>query len=319
MKFTTGVPGVLLYPPSLGNPDSQGRRPGKWQASMKTEDFVRVAQKADELGYDYLAFAEHIVMPYEMLEVMGPRWNEAMTMMSFFAGATKRIRVVSSVLVLPYRHPVLLAKSLATLDLLSGGRVTVNIGAGHLQREFEILGIPYHERGAMTNEYIMAMKELWTNEKPSFQGKYVQFDKIIFDPKPTQKPHVPIWVGGNSRAALRRAANLGDGWNPWLITHEQLPECLEYIREQPGYQKRTQPFDVYQHLTISKVEDYSHRELGPHEYLQSKDQIIDQIGMLQDIGVTVTGMAQLGPAASLEQYLEQMEWYAREVMPVFKR
>ena len=160
MKFATGVPGIILWPPALGDADAQGRRPGDWQANMRPEDFLRVAQKTEELGYDYLGCPEHIIMPCDHLEVMGPRWNEAFTQMAFFAGATKRIRVISTILVLPYRHPVLLARALATLDFLCGGRVTLNIGAGWLQKESEILNVPYHERGAMTDEHILAMKEL---------------------------------------------------------------------------------------------------------------------------------------------------------------
>ena len=112
---------------------------------------------------------------------------------------------------------------------------------------------------------------------------------------------------------------LGDGWVPWLITHEQLPECLAYIREQPGFQKRTQPFDVYQGLTILNVEDYTHRVLGPHKAFTSRDQIIEEIGLLAEMGVTVTSGAALGPASSLEEYLEQIEWFTREIMPLFKK
>ncbi len=307
MKFAVGVPGLILYPAVLG----------KWEATARPEDILRIAQKADELGYDYLSVTDHIIMPQEMVQVMGPRYPEAFAFMAFLAGATKRIRVLTNIMVLPYRNPLILAKAVATLDFLCGGRVTLGVAAGHLQREFEILKVPFQERGALTDEYLLAMKELWTSDQPRFQGKHVQFDGIVFEPKPLQKPHPPLWIGGNSRAAMRRAANLGDGWTPWLITRQQLPQCLAYIREQPSFQQRTGPFDVYMNLTTFSIEDYSHRETGQHRYLADRDETIEEIGRLQEAGATVTTPS-IPPTSSVDEFLDRMEWFAQEIMPLFQ-
>ncbi len=138
-----------------------------------------------------------------------------MAAIAFVAGKTSRLRLVTSVTVVPHRPAVLLAKMLATIDVVSKGRLTWGIGAGWMKEEFEVLGLPpFGERGAVTDEYVLACRELWTREEPQFDGKYVKFSNIVFAPKPVQKPHPPIWVGGESGPALRRTARFGDGWYP---------------------------------------------------------------------------------------------------------
>ena len=130
------------------------------------------------------------------------------------AGATSRVRLGTTVLIVPYRHAVVTAKMVSSLDALSGGRVVLGIGAGWVAAESAMLGVPFAERGPMTDEYLRAMRELWTAEAPSFSGKYTQFSGLTFEPKPVQKPHPPIWVGGHSRAALRRTVEIGAAWHP---------------------------------------------------------------------------------------------------------
>jgi len=130
------------------------------------------------------------------------------------AGATTRVRLGTTVLIIPYRNPVVTAKMISSLDALSGGRVDFGIGAGWVAAESAVLGVPFAERGAMTDEYLRAMLELWTSPSPSFDGKYTQFSGLVFEPRPVQKPHPPIWVGGHSRAALRRTARIGAAWHP---------------------------------------------------------------------------------------------------------
>ncbi len=130
------------------------------------------------------------------------------------AGATSRVRLGTTVLIVPYRQAVVTAKMVSTLDALSGGRVLLGVGAGWVAAESAMLGVPFAERGPMTDEYLRAMQELWTSPSPSFAGKYVRFDDLHFEPRPIQKPHPPIWVGGHGRASLRRAAEFGAAWHP---------------------------------------------------------------------------------------------------------
>src|SRR3546814_17399764 len=130
--------------------------------------------------------------------------------------------------------------SVSTLDLLSGGRLRLSIGVGHAEHEFEVLGVPYAQRGQVADEHLAAMIELWTNDRPSFHGKHVRFDDIAFEPKPVQQPHPPIIVGGNSTAAMRRAAR-HDGWFPWLITFDALTGRIDSVRPPPETEGRTRP------------------------------------------------------------------------------
>ena len=309
MKFSTRLPGTSLYPPITQD----------WERVMRAEDFQLVARTADELGFDSIAVPEHIVLPTEMVELMGSFWTHAMTVMAFIAGATTRIVVDSCVIVLPYHDPVVLAKAVSTLDLLSGGRVRLSIGVGHAEREFEALGVPFHERGPLTDEYLAAMVELWTSKEPAFHGRFLSFDGVAFDPKPVQEPHPPIWVGGNSRAAMRRAAR-HDGWFPWLITADELPPCLDYIRSLPEFAGRARPFDVCLPVTTLAVDEH-HRPLndagGRVDAPVGRQAAIDAIGHLHDIGVTWTSVP-MAPARSLAEYLEGLHRVAEEVLPAFR-
>ena len=191
------------------------------------DSLVRIANKGEELGYDAVLMGDHILVPKKIDSIYpytptgefpGEGAGDAMemiTLLAYVAGQTKKIRLVTSVLIVPYRPVLLAAKALATLDVLSGGRLVVGIGVGWMEEEFNALDIPpFRERGAVTDEYIGAFKELWTSDAPHFQGNYVSFNDIHFLPKPVQKPHPPIWVGGESRPALRRTAELANGWYP---------------------------------------------------------------------------------------------------------
>jgi probable F420-dependent oxidoreductase len=307
MKFGMGLPVLMLYPAVMS----------RWEPEAPAGAATRVAQKADELGFDLVTIPEHIIIPDEMAEVMGRRYTEAWTAAAFLAGATQRVRVLTFVLVVPYRHPIMLAKQVATLDFLSGGRTILGAAVGHMQREFELLGADFKERGPVTDEYLAAMKELWTSDAPEFHGKYVQFERVAFEPKPVQKPHPPIWVGGNSRPAMRRVARHGDGWIPYLVRKKQLPECMEYIRSQPEFQANPRELDIVVPLATFNIEDYSHKELGKTEVPRGKDQTVDEIGRWRDAGATGV-LANMLKTPNVEALLEQMEWFASEVMPAFK-
>ncbi len=192
-----------------------------------TEPMVRLVVEAEAMGFDYATFSDHVVIPTDISAKYpysstgefpaGARAerHEQLIQMAFVAGKTHRLRLVSSVMVVPHRPAVLTAKMLSSIDVLSGGRLVVGIGAGWLKEEFEAIDAPdFSQRGTVTDEYLQAFKELWTNPRPHFSGQHVRFDNILLDPKPVQKPHPPIWVGGESGPALRRTAKMGDAWYP---------------------------------------------------------------------------------------------------------
>ncbi len=324
MKFSTGLPGVMRYPP---HEFSGGR--DSWQEHLTTGDFQKVARSAEDFGYDAITAPEHIVMPPDLVPAMGAYWTDALTVMTFVAGATKRIRVNSSVIVLPYHEPIAYAKAISTLDVLSGGRVTVSFGVGMARGEFAALRVPFEKRGRITDEYIEVLKVLWTADKPEFHGEFVDFADIYFEPKPVQKPHPPIWIGGSSMAALLRAARVGRGWyptgsqggkGPWLNSVSDLPTFLDAARTVPGFAAREADFEIA--MPVSNV------RFGPnHEALpggggrpRSTQEIIDCVGELQDAGVKWTTIPDPDPAPvrALADYLERLEWAAQEVMPAFR-
>ncbi len=196
-------------------------------ALASPETIARIAVEGEAMGFGHATFSDHIVIPKD-IEARYPYsetgefpaqgrgdWYEQLATMAFVAAKTSRLRLVTSVMVVPHRPAVLAAKMLATIDLLSQGRLTVGCGAGWLAEEFAALGVPdFAERGAVTDEYLAAFRALWTMETPRFEGRYVRFADIVFAPKPKQRPHPPLWTGGESGPALRRAATLGDGWYP---------------------------------------------------------------------------------------------------------
>src|SRR5262249_39064088 len=153
-----------------------------WTEKMSPADYQLVARTADDLGFDAIVIPEHIVLPTSLEAAMGSHWPHAWTVMAFVAGATTRIRVNSSVIVLPYHDPIVLAKAVATLDVPSGGRVMLAIGVGRAEGEFEALGVPYHERGRMTDEYLEVMRLLWSDAEARFEGRYVSFKDVVFEP-----------------------------------------------------------------------------------------------------------------------------------------
>jgi len=189
------------------------------------EALETLVTRGEALGFSSVVIADHVVFPVAITSrypytVSGafPGQGDALEqlpLMAFVAAKSRTLRLISSVMILPYRNPVVTAKMLATIDVLSRGRVTVGVGVGWLREEFEALGAPpFERRGAVSDEYLRIFKTLWTQDPASYRGEFYRFGSIRCLPHPVQKPHPPIWVGGHSKAALRRVARLGDGWHP---------------------------------------------------------------------------------------------------------
>jgi len=203
----------------------------------------RIATEGEAMGFDYLTMTDHVVLPDtrvpgypysesgEFYEESPIERHEQIVGMAWIAAKTSRIRLVAAVLVVPHRPAVLAAKMLATLDVLSGGRLVVGIGAGWLKSEFDaVVTTPFPERGKVTDEYIDAFRLLWTEHSPRFSGRYTRIDGVVLEPKPVQKPHPPIWVGGEGPAALRRAARIGNAWYPIGSNNQHLLDTLPRLK-----------------------------------------------------------------------------------------
>jgi probable F420-dependent oxidoreductase len=193
---------------------------------------VGLASRAEEVGFDSVWVHDHVFNVGHVFDRIGNKpYYEPLTLLSFVAARTSRVRLGTSVLVLPYHNPVRLAKTAATLDVLSGGRLVLGVGVGSIENETLAMGSPFAERGALSDEAIAVMRTLWTEEDPSFDGTYSRFSGMKFSPKPLQRS-IPLVIGGVSRAAIRRAARLGDGWQPLGLSPEALAEGIARLREE---------------------------------------------------------------------------------------
>src|SRR6266508_4278874 len=192
---------------------------------------VGLASRAEELGFDSVWVHDHVFNVGHVFDRIGGKpYYEPLTLLSFVAARTTRVRLGTSVLVLPYHNPIRLAKTAATLDVLSGGRVILGVGVGAIEQEMHAMGTSFAERGAFSDEAIAVMRTLWGEEDPRYDGKYSRFADMKFSPKPLQKPAIPIVIGGVRRAAIRRAARLGDGWQPLGLSPEALGQGIALLR-----------------------------------------------------------------------------------------
>jgi probable F420-dependent oxidoreductase len=213
-------------------------------AGANPKDLTQLVTEAEALGFDYATISDHLVVPtsieakypYSATGEFPARTvdrTEQLTGIAFLAAKTSTLRFVTSVMVVPHRPAVLTAKMLTTIDVMSGGRLTIGVGTGWMKDEFEAIGLPdFAARGRVTDEYLEAFKNLWTEPEPSYKGSHVSFSGITFEPKPVQKPHPPLWVGGMSRPAMRRAARLGDAW--YIILTDQANPLDSMERLQAG-------------------------------------------------------------------------------------
>jgi probable F420-dependent oxidoreductase len=193
---------------------------------------VGLAEGAEALGFDSVWVHDHVFNVAHVFDRIGDRpYYEPLTLLSFVAARTTRVRLGTSVLVLPYHNPVRLAKTAATLDVLSDGRLILGVGVGAVENEMEAMGTPFKQRGAFTDEAIAAMRTLWAEDDPRFLGTYSRFSGMKFSPKPKQTP-IPLVIGGVSGAAIRRAARLGDGWQPLGLSPEALRQGMATLREE---------------------------------------------------------------------------------------
>jgi probable F420-dependent oxidoreductase len=209
---------------------------------LATPALIRsTAVRAEQLGYESVWVSDHVVVPNANVVNFGETVFDPLVTLAVIAGATSRVRLGTTVLIVPYRNAVVTAKMIASLDALSGGRVVFGVGAGWVAAESAALGVPFAERGAMTDEYLDAMVELWTSPKPAFTGTYTQFSDLLFEPKPMQKPHPPIWVGGHSPAALRRAVRVGETWHPINRPPDELRKGRAELARLSGLSGRPSP------------------------------------------------------------------------------
>ena len=275
-------------------------------AGAEPDALANIAKQGDRFGFYCMVMPDHILQPNQVdstypYSLTGDilaagqsgdgEWSEQITTLAYLAGVTERIRLVTSVMIIPYRNPILTAKMLSTLDMLSKGRLILGAGVGWMEEEFELLDAPpFAERGAVTNEYLRAFIELWTKDNPKFEGKYVNFSDITFLPKPVQKPYPPIWIGGQSKPAIRRAAQIGDCWHPVgaipaaPLEPEELAENLVLLRD---YAEKAGRDPSKIQVSVKAPLYDSGDSSGPRRrFSGSPDEVRQDVQTYADVGVT---------------------------------
>ena len=215
-----------------------------WERGAGAAELVQVAQACEAAGFDYVAVCDHVAIPDDKAEAMSTEWWDTIATLGYLAAVTERVRLLSHVFVLPYRHPLLVAKAWATLDALSGGRAVLGVGTGHVEGEFAALDVPFEARGRLLDEAIAAVRAALDHERTEHHGATWSYGGVAARPRPVQA-RLPIWVGGSSRPAMRRAARLGDGWLPQGPPKEGMAAGIEWVRsERAAAGRGDDPFTV---------------------------------------------------------------------------
>lgn len=302
------------------------------------EGYIAVAEAAERLGFGFISVNDHIVVPRDIASrypysesgewaarTLGDCLDQLATL-AFLAARTERLRLLTSVMVVPQRHPVLTAKMLTTIDVLSRGRLIVGCGVGWLKEEFEAVGAaPFAERGRATDEYLEAMKALWTQEAPKFAGKHVSFDDLIFAPKPITKPHPPIWIGGETSIALERTVRLGDGWYPASNNPQHRLDTPARLGASIGELRRTAEAAGRDAGTI----DIAYLVLWPVDWTAQKTADGTRrlfTGPSADMAADAAALAAVGvrrvaltfQSATVAETLARMQRFAGEVVPLVR-
>ena len=281
-----------------------------------TQAIVDTACKAEDLGFDALFVNDHVIVDDSARSEPWRNVYDPLMVLSYVAAMTSSIRLGTSVLIMPYRNPIVTAKMIATLDQMSGGRAIAGVGAGWSEAEYGALSVPYHERGARTNEYLRLWKECWKPGATTFHGRFHSFDTMHVNPKPLQQPHPPIWIGGSSQASLRRAARFAEVWQP---TPTALPDLISnqaYLKDISAEMEKEAPrtrmsFRVnFSDITGSSSSD-GNRPTGQG----TADQIASDLNRYrQEAGLEEFQMNFNG-CGSLQQLLDSMDVLVQDVIP----
>jgi len=286
---------IVTYHPDHG---------AEWEEHAGPSELARIATTADRLGYHHLTCSEHVAIPAAAAPVRGTRYYDPLATFGFLAAQTARIRFATHVLVLPYHHPLAIAKRYGTLDRLAGGRLILGVGVGTLGEEFALLGAAFDGRGASYEDALRALRAAFGRRAPAYAGTHHRFDGFVVDPCGVQE-RIPIWLGGRSPRSLRRALVFGDGWDPFRLTLAELTQLLPRARGWRQWRERTAPLELV--LTPDGLLDPT----VPAE----RARLADLLDRYRALGATVMNLR--FRHQSLEHYLEQLAVFAAEVAPRF--
>jgi probable F420-dependent oxidoreductase len=288
----------------------------EWEADAGADELRQIVQRADDTGFFYVAVCDHLAVTKPLDAHMQTTWYDTVATLGWIAALTERVRVMSHVYVMSYRHPLHTAKSFMTLDELSDGRAILGVGAGHLEGEFELLGFDFDERGARTDAAIDAIREALTNEYPDVE---TPFWGHLHDggmaPRPRQA-QLPIWVGGSSKPALRRAAERGDGWLPQGTPRADMPGQIAYLLEHRKRTRGDEPIDLGTITEILYVGEPGW-DVGEQTLSGAPDLIAERLNEFGTMGVSHLQVRFRN--RSLDELLDQMDAFHRDVAPHLRR
>ena len=280
-----------------------------WEAHAGAVELAAVAQAADRAGFFYVAVCDHIAIPSDKAPAMGTEWWDTVATLGWLAGITEDVHLLSHVYVPAYRHPLQVAKAFATIDNVSNGRVIMGVGAGHVEGEFELLGLPFAERGALLDESIDALRAAFAEDYPTLPGPRWPAADLGQHPRPIQEDGPPIWVGGSSPAAIRRAAQRGDGWLPQGPVTPEVVARIHELRDAAG---RHDAFDLGALIGPTYVGDPDW-DLGGPALTGSPDKLAHVLAKLGALGV---GQVQVRlRSRSVAELVDQIERFGAEVLP----
>ncbi len=281
-----------------------------WEADAGPEAVLAAAQAADESGFLYVGVCDHLGIPGSQVEVMQPTWYEPLTTLAWIAQATTRVRLLTHVYVLALRHPLEAGKAFATLDVLSGGRVIVGVGAGHVREEFDAMGVPFEVRGAILDDAIDGLRAVLSSVPTTVEGRFA-FEDLHVGPRPVQD-HVPIWIGGSGAPALRRVAARGDGWIPQGTLLRDMPAHLDAIRAHRG-DRGTADLDLGG-MALPVYVGEPDWDVGRWTTTGTPEQIAESLRPFAKLGCS---HVQVRPrSGSLEEYVDQVHRLGSEVGPL---
>ena len=271
---------------------------------------------AERLGYHGIYVNDHVALPREEAPLYGNAFLDPYVALGFLAAVTERVRLGTTVIVIPYRNPLVQAKMVAGLDVLSRGRITLGAASGHVPGESEALGVPYAERGPMTDEYLKVMRTLWTEDEASFHGRWFNFEHIRPMTRPLQSP-LPVWIGGRGPRVLRRVVALGQGWHPTRMSPEEIQAEIGRLHDMARAAGRTEPITVAMRWALHLVE--REEDAGPArdrgEVQRARRTPADGAALVDRYAAAGVDELVLDLPGGHAAFLQQVEWFAREVMP----
>jgi probable F420-dependent oxidoreductase len=284
-----------------------------WEETSGPDELGKIAQACDRAGFAYIAVCDHTAIPRSHAGAMGTEWWDTMTTLGWLAGITEQVRLISHVSVLAYRHPMMSAKAFATLDKISKGRAIVGAGAGHVEAEFEMLGVNFKERGKALNEALELLDVALREEYVTFEGARWPVADMGARPRPVQSPRPPIWIGGSAGAALKRVAKYGDGWLPQGSPRETYPAQLAELRRyQEEFGRADERLDIGAITEILYVGEPGW-DVGAHTVSGSPDKLAESLRWYGEQGANQIQVR--FRSRDLAELLDQIARFAAEVAP----